>query len=124
MSGIDKFFKNLTPRERALFESGIKLGAIFHQFIGTPVSLFSVDSLERTIEECVLNQFFVSDVSVRIDKEKLRQRCEKHGYAMLSSEMLEVLVIVKVENVKVISRLKYIEDLDYPLMYVEGIVEI
>ncbi len=124
MSGINNFFKDLSPRERALFESGIKLGAIFHQFMGAPVSLSTVESLERTIEECTLNQFFVSDISVRIDREELKQRCERHGYTTLSPEMLEVLLIIKLENVKVISRLKYIEDLEYPLMYVEEIVEV
>ena len=34
-----------TERERALFEAGIKMGTIYHQFVGTPVNLDTVESL-------------------------------------------------------------------------------
>lgn len=34
-----------TERERALFEAGIKMGTIYHQFVGTPVNLRTVESL-------------------------------------------------------------------------------
>ena len=29
---------NCSLKERAVFESGIKLGTIYHQFVGTPLS--------------------------------------------------------------------------------------
>ena len=47
----EKYFQNITPRERTIFEGAITMGALFHQFIGTPVSLDSVTSLEKAMEE-------------------------------------------------------------------------
>jgi hypothetical protein len=43
----EKYFKNISKRERAIFEGAITMGALFHQFIGTPVSIKSVESLEK-----------------------------------------------------------------------------
>ena len=28
----------ITERDRAIFEAGIKLGALYHQWVGTPIS--------------------------------------------------------------------------------------
>ena len=42
-----------TNREIAAFEAGIKLGALYHQFVGSPVSPKTADSLERAIEESI-----------------------------------------------------------------------
>ena len=44
---------NCSIRERAVFEAGIKLAAVYHQFIGTPISASNAESLERAIEEGV-----------------------------------------------------------------------
>ncbi|MCK4613309.1 MAG: dihydroneopterin aldolase, partial [Thermoplasmata archaeon] len=91
----DSFF-HITPRERATFEGGIKLGGIFHQFTGTPVSMESAESLERAIEEAVRAQPFVEEVRIRINRELLEERCKKgtdeigEGYTTLIGEMLDV----------------------------------
>lgn len=34
----EKYFSNITSRERAIFEGAISMGALFHQFVGTPVN--------------------------------------------------------------------------------------
>ena len=47
----EKYFSNITARERAIFEGGISMGALFHQFVGTPVNKDTKEGLERTIEE-------------------------------------------------------------------------
>ena len=47
----EKYFSNITSRERAIFEGGISMGALFHQFVGTPVNIKTKEGLERTIEE-------------------------------------------------------------------------
>ena len=36
----EKYFNNISHRERAIFEGGITMGALFHQFDGTPVNLW------------------------------------------------------------------------------------
>jgi len=50
---------NCSERERAVFEAGIKLGTIYHQFVGTPVAAANVEILERAIEDGVRVQPFV-----------------------------------------------------------------
>ena len=41
-----KYFSNLTSRERAIFEGAISMGALFHQFVGTPVNKNTKKGLE------------------------------------------------------------------------------
>lgn len=113
-----RYFKNLTPRERAVFEGGITLGALFHQFVGTPVSLKNREILERAIEESMRNQPCVQDISVKIVGD-----LKEDEYVSLEGRMLDVKLKVKVENTVAYLRLKYIEELNYPLMYVEKIEE-
>ncbi|MDI6655208.1 MAG: dihydroneopterin aldolase family protein [Candidatus Hydrothermarchaeota archaeon] len=102
----------ISDREQAVFECGIKLGSIFHQFIGTPVSARSKKSLEKAIEEAVKNQPFVESVRVKIN---LRKR----GYVSLEGKMLDASVAVRFKSAKCKCRLKYIKD--YPRMYIEEV---
>ena len=44
-------------------------------------------------------------------------------YTSLSGDMLDVKIYTKVDNVKAIIRIEFIEELNYPLMYVEDIIE-
>ncbi|HIQ32653.1 MAG TPA: dihydroneopterin aldolase, partial [Methanothermococcus okinawensis] len=100
------------------FEGGITLGALFHQFVGTPVSLKNREILERAIEESMRNQPCVQDISVKIVGD-----LKEDEYVSLEGRMLDVKLKVKVENTVAYLRLKYIEELNYPLMYVEKIEE-
>ena len=68
----DDYFKNLTYRERAIFEGGISMGALFHQFVGTPVSVDTIASLEKAIEESILLQPAIVDVDVKLNKEMIK----------------------------------------------------
>uniref|UniRef100_A9A854 Dihydroneopterin aldolase n=1 Tax=Methanococcus maripaludis (strain C6 / ATCC BAA-1332) TaxID=444158 RepID=A9A854_METM6 len=113
---FDSYFKNLNDRERAVFEGGISLGALFHQFVGTPVSEKTKKSLEIAMSESLKNQPFIEDVSVSIVGE-----IEDGKYVSLTGEMLDVSLTVKTKENTAILRLKYIKELDYPLMYVEKI---
>ena len=44
-----KYFSNITTRERAIFEGAISMGALFHQFVGTPVNKHTKESLEKAM---------------------------------------------------------------------------
>ncbi len=77
-----KYF-NCSERERAVFESGIKLGTIYHQFVGTPLSSSNVESLEKAIEEGVRVQPFVKDVEVHIKRKVLRGKKDEYDYQTL-----------------------------------------
>jgi len=113
-----------TIRERAVFEAGIKLAAVYHQFIGAPVSASNADSLERAIEEGVKVQPFVEKVRVHIRRESIRQKRNEYDYQSLTGEMLDVSVSIVIENIRVVGRMQYIEEIKYPLMYVEEIVHL
>jgi hypothetical protein len=117
--------EEISDRDKALFEAGIKLGALYHQFIGTPVSMGTVEELERAIERSVSLQPWVNSVEVKIDREKVR-KCENENqfsYCELSGEMLDVKVVILYEKVEVHARVKYEEEMDYPLMRVEKVTK-
>lgn len=118
----DKYF-NCSLRERVVFEAGIKLGTIYHQFVGTPLSSTIVDSLERAIQDGVRVQPFVKDVKVHIVRDALRRKSDEYDYQTLTGPMLTVTLTVKMENVTVVAEMRYIDELHYPLMYVRSITE-
>ena len=68
----EKYFSNITSRERAIFEGAISMGALFHEF-------------------------------------------------SLTGDMLDVKIYTKVKDVQATIRIEFIEELNYPLMYVEDI---
>ena len=108
-------------REQALFEAGIKLGGIFHQFVGTPVSPRTRTSLARAIEEAVSLQPFVRTVHVRIlPGREAPPGKGRFAYRYLTAPMLEVRLEVVVGRERVRASLRYRRDLRYPLMQVDG----
>jgi hypothetical protein len=109
---------NLTDRDSACFEAGIKFGALYHQFAGTPVSPDSAPSLETAIEESIENQPFCEAVTVDILTEKLETEME-HEYTELTGRFMEVEIVVDHEGVKVVTRME-MED-GYPLMKIESV---
>ncbi len=101
--------------EKAAFEAGIKLGAVFHQFIGAPVSEKNVEILEKAMESCILLQPYVIKAEVRVDREKLK-KTSAFGYTSLLPDMLEVRVTVRVGDAEVRASLEWDDELNYPLM--------
>ena len=115
-----KYFR-CSPAERAAFEAGIKLGSVYHQFVGTPLSLENVEYLERAIEESMKVQPFVKSVKVRIDRSRIRKKQGFYKYLTLRGEMLNIDLEVQYEDKIAVCKLEYIEELDYPLMYIKEI---
>lgn len=121
---VDKeYFSNITTRERAIFEGAISMGALFHQFVGTPVNKNTKNSLETSMEESLKLQPAIEDVKVNIRFDKLEESMTEFEYTSLTGDMLDVKIYTKVENVTAIIRIEFIEELNYPLMYVEDISE-
>ena len=121
---VDKeYFSNITTRERAIFEGAISMGALFHQFVGTPVNKNTKNSLETSIEESVKLQPAIEDADVTIRFDKLEDAMTEFEYTSLTGDMLDVKIYTKVDNVKATIRIEFIEELNYPLMYVEDITE-
>ncbi|HDS45471.1 MAG TPA: hypothetical protein ENN68_05185 [Methanomicrobia archaeon] len=111
----------ITDRDNALFEAGIKLGALYHQFIGTPVSVETAESLENAIAQCVSLQPWVRAVTAKIDRAKVRARANEFGYGELRGEMLDVTVVVRYKTVEARVRVNYDKERDYPLMRIEAV---
>ena len=109
-----------TDGETACFEAGIKFGALYHQFAGTPVSPASAPSLEVAIEESIENQPFCEAVTVDILTEKLEAEME-HEYTELTGRFMEVEIVVEREGVEVVTRME-MED-GYPLMKIDSVNE-
>jgi hypothetical protein len=121
---VDKeYFSNITHRERAIFEGAISMGALFHQFVGTPVNKHTKDGLEKSMEDSLKLQPAIEDVEVKIRFDKLEESMTEFDYTSLNGDMLDVRIYTKVENAKAIIRIEFIEELNYPLMYVENIEE-
>lgn len=111
---------DLTRREALLFEAGIKLGGVFHQYLGIPVRRRTSRSLARTIEEALTLQPYVARAEVRIDPSRggaLGQG--RFGYRYLTAEMLDVRVHLADGPWTVTAHLSHRKDLRYPLMRVE-----
>jgi len=108
-----------SDKERALFEVGIKLGALYHQHVGTPINLDMLDELERAIEKSVSLQPYVRSVNVSIDREMVQKSLNEFGYCELEGRMLDARVEVQYKSAKVVGRIKYDEERDYPMMSVE-----
>ncbi|WBF07386.1 dihydroneopterin aldolase family protein [Methanothermobacter thermautotrophicus] len=115
----EKYFSNLSDRERAIFEGGISMGALFHQFTGTPVSLETADGLESAISESIKLQPAIMDVEVHIDREMIRKTAGEFGYVSLTGDMLSVRLTVEHGSERITVRMEYLEELRYPLMYIE-----
>lgn len=122
---IDNYFsKNLSKRERACFEAGIKLGALYHILCGMPISsnTNTIKSIEKGIESSISCQPYVKNVKVDLDKDKIiGDKTTEFDYDDISGKVINAEIELEFESVKVKARIKWIEDLNYPLMYIEKI---
>jgi dihydroneopterin aldolase len=117
----EKYFNNISKRERAIFEGAITMGALFHQFVGTPVSINTVESLEKSIQNAMELQPCIRNVKIKINREILEKIKNEFDYISLTGEMLDIKVVSNYSDKRAVIRLKYINELNYPLMYVEEV---
>jgi hypothetical protein len=84
----------INATEQAVFEAGIKLGALYHQWVGTPISRSSAGSVETAIEKAVILQPFVEEITVRLDRDKMTENL--FGYSELAGLMFDVEIVTRV----------------------------
>jgi hypothetical protein len=101
-----------TDRELAIFEAAIKLGALYHQWVGTPVSRTSAESLEKAIEKSVILQPYVEEISVSLDRGLMAHN--DYGYSELRGLMFRVDIVTRVRFSYCRARLSPKDD--YPYM--------
>jgi len=125
---IDKIFfsAGLSIRERACFETGIKLGALYHILCGIPIQSDEniIHSIEKGIEAAISCQPFVKSIKIDLDREKiLRNKSTEFDYDEITGKIIRAELIVKYESVEIVAKIDWIEDLEYPLMYIEKVIE-
>jgi dihydroneopterin aldolase len=109
----------LSPREALLFEAGVKLGGVFHQYLGIPVSPRTARGIARTIEQAVQLQPYVIRVRAKVDPRKGGALGRgRFAYRYLTAEMLDVTVTLRDGEHEVKARLRHRPDLRYSLMTV------
>ena len=120
------FSSDLTERERACFETGIKLGALYHILCGIPIAKDEkiIHSIERGIEAAISCQPYVQSVKISLDREKiLRDKSTPFDYNEISGEIIRAELILIYENIKILAKIDWIEEMKYPLMFIEDIHE-
>ncbi|VVB67314.1 Dihydroneopterin aldolase [uncultured archaeon] len=103
-----------TKREIAAFEAGIKLGALYHQFVGAPVSERTASGLEQAMQESISLQPYVRKVAVSINRQMLQENV--FGYGELEGRMIVAEVEIEYEGEIVRARLEYDAAKNYPMM--------
>ncbi|MDN7023573.1 hypothetical protein FGU65_01435 [Methanoculleus sp. FWC-SCC1] len=109
----------ITDREKAAFEAGIKLGALYHQFVGTPIARETAGTVETAIEGAVGLQPFVQEITVRLNREMMVSN--RFGYSELAGKMFDVAIRTEVGTASCKATLR-LED-DYPMMQITEIHE-
>ena len=124
---MNEFFSpNITSRERATFEVGIKLGALYHILCGIPISSDpkTIKAIEKGIEAAISSQPFVEEVILKLYVNKIRGSKENpFDYDEIRGEIIQATVILKFQSIKVIGKIKWVEENRYPLMYISDIIE-
>ncbi|MDD4093889.1 MAG: dihydroneopterin aldolase family protein [Methanothrix sp.] len=92
----------------------MKLGALYHQFVGAPVSEKTASSLEEAMQESISLQPYVKEVDVKIDREMLKTNV--FGYGELEGRMIVAQVEINYQGEIAVARLKFDSEKSYPLM--------
>ena len=104
----------ISDRDNAVFEAAIKLGALYHQFVGTPISCDTASTVETAIKNAVALQPYVTYVDVHLDRTLMAKN--KFGYSELTGSMFHVVIETKFGSATCRAELKY--DNGYPMMKV------
>lgn len=118
------FSPDITVRERACFETGIKIGALYHILCGIPISSDKkvISSIEKGIEAAISCQPYVKSVKVKLSKEKIKgNKATPFDYDEITGKIIRAEVVIKYESVEVVSKIEWVEELQYPLMFIEKI---
>jgi len=120
------FSPELSTRERASFETGIKLGALYHILSGIPISSdeMIISSIERGFEAAISCQPFVKDVKIILDRDKIvGTKFSEFDYDEITGKIIRADLVLKFENIEINAKIDWIEEMQYPLMYIEKIAE-
>ncbi len=118
------FSTDITERERACFETGIKLGALYHILCGIPISNNEkvITDIEKGIESAISCQPYVESVKIMINREKIvGDKSTPFNYDEITGKIIQAQLIIQYNSIKVSAKIEWVEDLQYPLMYIKDI---
>ncbi|MHA2344232.1 MAG: dihydroneopterin aldolase family protein, partial [Candidatus Hodarchaeales archaeon] len=121
------FSPDLNNRERACFETGIKLGALYHIISGIPIRSDDkiISSIEKGIEAAISCQPYVESVMVILDKDKiLENKDSPFNYDEITGKIVRAELILRYKDIEVLAKVDWIEELQYPLMFIEKIAKV
>ncbi|TFG08145.1 MAG: hypothetical protein EU539_03140 [Promethearchaeota archaeon] len=116
------FSPDLSERERACFEAGIKLGALYHILCGIPISTDEnvIKSIEKGIEAAISCQPYVKKVEVNLKRNEISgNKQTQFDYDEITGKIIRAKIIVEYEKTKITARVDWINE--FPLMYIEKI---
>ncbi|MFQ3295024.1 MAG: hypothetical protein ACI9PP_001763 [Halobacteriales archaeon] len=111
----------VSTRDAACFEAGIKFGSLYHQFAGTPVSPSSADDLARAMETAIENQPACKHVEVNVRMDRLRDAITDSAadYVEFTGRFADVDIVVDHEGFEVLASMTL--DDGYPRMRIETV---
>ncbi|TXT55461.1 MAG: Dihydroneopterin aldolase [Promethearchaeota archaeon] len=121
------FSEDITERERACFEAGIKLGALYHILSGIPIVKDEniINSIEKGIQSAISCQPFVETVEINLDRKKILGKKEKpYKYDEIHGEIIKAKIMINYKTTRIIAKVEWVENLMYPLMFIEKIEKI
>jgi len=121
----EHFDSSITERERACFEAGIKLGAIFHSILGFPVKndQDAINAMQEGFIASFKAQPYVEDLEIKIELNADERYTKRHefDYTIVKDYMIRVNLSLKYKEVHIDARIDWIPELEYPLMYIKKI---
>lgn len=114
----------MSRRDRAVFEAGVALGSIAHQFVGLPVSdeIRTLRSISKAVEATMSLQPYRKKVTFRLNRQSIKKK-KRHPYDYrgLTEKDMDIAVTISLRGVDVTARMKYVPEIDFPLMFIESI---
>ena len=80
-----------------------------------------MDSLPLQFILMAFQAFASIDVRVKIDRSRLKKKRGQYDYVSLTGEMLDVTLVVRYKSARVRASMRLIEEMNYPLMFIEEI---
>ena len=120
------FSPELSERERACFETGIKLGALYHILCGIPISSNEnvIKSIEKGIEAAISCQPYVKSIKVNLDRDKIvGDKSTQFDYDEVTGKIIRAEIVLEYESIEILAKIDWVENLQYPLMFIEKIQE-
>ena len=120
------FSSNLSDRERASFETGIKLGALYHILAGIPLSSDEtvIESIEQGIEAAISCQPYVKSIKINLDRNRIiGDKSTQYDYDEITGKIIRAEIVLEYESVEILAKIDWVESLQYPLMFIEKIQE-